>query len=300
MEIREVHGHEALARWVELRNSLFPHDFPESVQVLALARAREVGHVNLLALAEDEPVGVAMLGDDPGTRVATHAYVEVGVVPDHRGRGIGTALFRDLSQRVRTRGHEGLECEALVSDHGTVEWLARRAFVEQRRHPQLLLEAEDALGDAPLPAGIVLHDLGSRSDLIEGMFEVAREAFVDYPAPISGQAATYSDWQVYELGAEGIDVELSLVAEQDGSVRGYSTVLAQPDPDEALHKMTCVLPSAGDDLAAALVHELVERARAAGRRRVVAWALTPAMEGVFSQLGFRPGDQSVVFRGPLL
>ena len=71
-----AHGHEALARWVEGRNALFPHDYPDSVQVLALARARELGHVNLLALVDDEPVGVAMLSDDPGTQAAAHAYAD--------------------------------------------------------------------------------------------------------------------------------------------------------------------------------------------------------------------------------
>ena len=90
-----MHGYEALVRWVDLRNSLFPHD-PDSVQVLALARAREAGHVNLIAYVDDEPVGVAMIGDDPGTQASTHAYVEVGIVPSFRGRGIGTALFRDV------------------------------------------------------------------------------------------------------------------------------------------------------------------------------------------------------------
>jgi ribosomal protein S18 acetylase RimI-like enzyme len=299
VEIREVHGHEALARWVEVRNPLFPFD-PDSVQVLALSRAREPGHVNLLALLDDEPVGVAMIGDDPGTRASTHAFVEVGVVPEHRGRGIGTALFRDVSLRVMTRGHEGLECEALASDARTLDWLTRRGFRELRRHPQLVLEAEDPLADAPLPRGVAGHAVGSRPDLIQGMFEVARASYADYPSPRSGQAATYTDWQVYELGADAIDVDLSLVAERDGSVLGYSIVIAPPSTDEARHKMTCVLPTAGDELAAALVREVVVRARGAGRRRVVAWALTPAMEDVFSRLGFRPGDETVMLQGPLL
>jgi N-acetylglutamate synthase-like GNAT family acetyltransferase len=256
--------------------------------------------VNLLACVDDEPVGVAMLGDDPGTRVASHAYVEVGVVPEHRGRGVGTALFHDLSLRVLTRGHEGLECEALAGDTRSVGWLTRRGFHELRRHPQLVLEPEDAVGEAPLPAGVGLHAVGSRPDLIAGMFEVAQAAYGDYPSPLGGQAATYTDWQVYELGADATDVELSLVAEQDGAVCGYSTVIALPDGEEALHRMTCVLPSAGDELAAALVREVVVRARAAGRRRVVAWALTSAMTGVFARLGFRAGEESVIFRGPLL
>src|SRR5688500_12979523 len=190
VEIREVHGHEALARWVEVRNALFPHD-PDSVQVLALSRAREVGHVNLLALVDGEPVGVAMLGDDPGTRASTHAYVEVGVVPEYRGRGVGTALFRDVSLRVLTRGHEGLQCDALASDSQSLDWLTRRGFREQRRHAQFVLAESDPLADAPLPAGVAMHSLGSRPDLLEGMFHVAQTVYPELPSPLSGQAGTY-------------------------------------------------------------------------------------------------------------
>ena len=294
-----MHGHEALARWVEVRNSLLPHD-PDSVQVLALSRAREPGHVNVLALENDEPVGVGMLGDDPGTRASTHAYVEVAVVPEHRGRGVGTALFRDLSLRVLTRGHEGLQCDALASDSRSLDWLARRGFREQRRHPQFVLVEGDALDDAPLPAGVALHPIGSRPDLLDGMFEVAQAAYRDLPGPRGGQAATYTEWQVYELGPEALDLELSLVAEREGEVVGYSTLVAPTDDDAALHGMTCVRPRALEGLTAALVRELTERARAAGRRRIVAWAITPTMAHVFAQLGFRAGEEIVAFRGPLL
>jgi ribosomal protein S18 acetylase RimI-like enzyme len=299
VEIREVHGYEALARWVEVRNSVFPHD-PDSTQVLALARAREANHVNLLALVDGEVVGVGMLGDDPGTRASTHAYVEVGVVPGHRGRGVGTALFRDLSRRVLGSGYEGLECEALVSDTRSLEWLTSRGFRELRRHTQLVLEADDAVGDAPVPAGLALHAVGLHPELIRGMFAVAEAAYAELPSPRSGQAGTFTAWQVYELGAEGLDLELSLVAERDGEVQGYSTVTTSSGSDDVLHRMTCVLPAAGAELAAALVREQVVRTRAAGRRRFAAWALTSSMEEVFSQLGFRAGEVSATLRGPLL
>lgn len=294
-----MHGYETLARWVEVRNSVFPHD-PDSAHILALARAREVGHVNLLALMDGEPVGVGMLGDDPGTQASTHAYVEVGVVPGHRGRGVGTALFRDLSLRVMSRGFEGLECEALAADTRSLDWLTTRGFRELRRHTQLLLDADVPLGDAPLADGVELHTVGSRADLIGGIFAVAQVAYAELPSPRSGQAGTFTEWQVYELGAEALDLELSLVAERHDKVLGYSTMTTPAGADEAFHRMTCVLPAAGTELAAALVREQVVRARAAGRRRFVAWALTPSMEEVFTRLGFHAGEVSVTLRGPLL
>jgi GNAT superfamily N-acetyltransferase len=299
VEIREVHGYEALGQWAAVRNSIFRLD-PESAQVLALVRAREVGHTNLLAVVNGEPVGVAMIPDDPGTRASTHAYVEVGVVPGHRGRGVGSALFHDVSQRVSNRGHEGLECEASAEDTATLDWLGRRGFREQRRHPQLVIGPDDPLAEAPVPDGVGLHAFGSRPDLIEGMFRVAQAIYPRFPSPRDGQAATFADWQVYELGDEDVDVELSLVAERDGDVQGYSMLTTPAGLDDAWHRVTCVLPTAGEELGAALVREQVARARAAGRKRVVSWALTPWTARVVAQLGFSAGEESVTLRGPLL
>jgi N-acetylglutamate synthase-like GNAT family acetyltransferase len=294
VEIREVHGYEELQRWVELRNAVFPDD-PDSAQATALIRARQIDHVNLLAFDEGRAVGMAKLADDPGS---THAYVEVGVVPERRGRGIGSALFHDVSRRAAARGQTGLECEAVLSDSPTVDWLRRRGFREQGRLRQLVLASGDPLGDAPAPQEVALHPLGSRPDLVGGMFEVAQAAYGELAGHRPGQADTLTEWQVYELGG-ALDLDLSLVAERDGDVLGYSTLLAPEGTTDAFHRMTCVLPGM-DAVATALVREQAVRAREAGRERVLSWALTPRIEGWLLALGFRVADESVTLRGPLL
>lgn len=292
-----MHGYEDLARWVTLRNAVFLDD-PDSVAALALIRARERGHVNLLALEDGEPVGIAMLADDPGSQTETHAYVEVGVVPERRGRGIGTALFSDISQRVQARGQLGLQCEALVSDSRTLDWLAQRGFEESYRLKQLVLAADDELADAPPPDGVVLHAIGAHPDLVGGMFEVAQASYGELAGPRAAQAPSRLEWQVYELGGE-VDLDLSLVAERDGGVLGYSTLHSSPGSPDAFHRMTCVLPDL-DAVARALLREQVVRAREERPRRMVAWALTTRSEGWLGSLGFRVCDESATLRGPLL
>lgn len=292
-----MHGYEELARWVDLRNAVFPDD-PDSVQVLALIRARQVGHVNLLAVDEGRPVGIAMLADDYGPEASTHAYVEVGVVPERRGEGIGSALFHDVSQRAQVRGRLGLECETLVSDSRTVDWLTRRGFREGGRLRQLALAADVPVAGASLPAGVALHSIASRPDLIGGMFEVAQAAYGELSGHRPDQVSSRIEWEVYELGGE-LDLDLSLVAERNGDVFGYSTLLAPPGATDAFLRMLCVLPGL-DAVAAALVREQVGRAREAGRLRILCWALSPRVEECLSSLGFRVADESVTLRGPLL
>jgi GNAT superfamily N-acetyltransferase len=294
VEIHDVHGYEELERWVELRNAVFPDD-PDSVQATALIRARQADHVNLLAFDDGRAVGFAKLADDPGS---THAYVEVGVVPDRRGEGIGSALFHDVSERAAAKGQTGLECEAVLSDSPTVEWLTRRGFREHGRLRQLVLEADDELADAPVPEGVALHALGSRTDLIGGMFEVAQAAYAELSGHRPAQADALLEWQVYELGGN-VDFDLSFVAERDGEVVGYSTLLAPEGTTDAFLRMTCVRPGCAG-VGAALVREQVVLTREAGRRRVLCWALSPQMEERLATLGFRVADESVTLRGPLL
>ena len=292
-----MHGYEELERWVQLRNAVFPDD-PDSVQVLTLIRARQTGHVNLLAVDEGRPVGMAMLSDDIGPEASTHAYVEVGVVPERRGEGIGSALFHDVSQRARERGQLGLECETLVSDSRTVDWLTRRGFVEESRLRQLVLADDDALSDAPLPKGVALHLIGSRPDLIDGMFEVAQAAYGELYGHRPAQVSSRIEWEVYELGG-AFDLDLSLVAERGGDVLGYATLLSPAGTTDAFLRMLCVLPGL-DAVAAALVREQVVQARKAGRQRVLAWALSPRIESCLTSIGSRVADESVTLRSPLL
>ena len=60
IEIRPASGYADLERWVATRNEVAPDD-PESTTMMALIRASELEHVNLLALLDGEAVGFAAL-----------------------------------------------------------------------------------------------------------------------------------------------------------------------------------------------------------------------------------------------
>ena len=86
VEIRPVSGYEELERWVEARNEVLPDD-PDSAQMMALVRARELDHVDLLAYEDREVAGTGMLAGDRASLESSHPYVEVTVRAGYRGRG---------------------------------------------------------------------------------------------------------------------------------------------------------------------------------------------------------------------
>ena len=100
IEIKAVSGYGDLERWVEARNDVLSDD-PHTAEMMALVRASELEHVDLLASEDGEIVGAGMLAGDPASTASTHPYVEVTVPRTYRGRGVGAALFQELSERAR-------------------------------------------------------------------------------------------------------------------------------------------------------------------------------------------------------
>ncbi|WP_424213717.1 GNAT family N-acetyltransferase [Streptomyces sp. BI20] len=67
------------------------------------------GHLMLIAYLDGEPVGmvsgVEMTHPDKGTEMCLY---ELSVAREHRRRGIGRALVRDLAEEARARGCYGM------------------------------------------------------------------------------------------------------------------------------------------------------------------------------------------------
>lgn len=300
IEVKPVSGYDDLALWVEIRNEAAPDD-PETVEMMALVRARELHRMDLLAFLDGEPAGAAFLAGDPASVAATHPYVDIRVREDVRGRGVGTALVAALAEGARAQGKLGFECSVLASDSHSLGYVERRGYEEIRRVDKWTL---DLTAEVPLhkpPGGVEIAWLAERPDLMNAMYDVATETYPEFGGWIGRQADTLQDWVVYELGNPALPVELTSIAVAGGGdVAGFSTFIRLPDERTASHRMVVVAPSwRGRGIARALVSAQLHGAKAAGYEQMVAWRRGVAPDRAFTQLGFEPGHSWIVFVGPL-
>jgi ribosomal protein S18 acetylase RimI-like enzyme len=300
IEIRPVSGMEQLERWVAVRNEVFPDD-PENVGMMALVRAQEPDHVNLLAYLDGEPAGTAMLADDPESQSSGRPWVEVNVPVRHRGRGVGTALFAAVAVHARDRGATGLACEVRADDAYSRAFLERRGFREYGRFEQCALElTADSLPDPVTPDGIKLTWLGDEPSLLQGMHAVAVVTYPELLSHRARQAESFLDWQVYELGSPNTLLDAVPVAVAGDEAVGFATMRRLLDNTVGEIRTVVVLPEwRRQGVASALIGGLLERARAGGMSRVVVWVRHSWPIELFRRLGFEVADGAILLQGPL-
>jgi GNAT superfamily N-acetyltransferase len=300
VEIHSVSGYDDLARWVRLRNEVEP-DEPEDPERMALVRANEPDHLDLIALDGDEPVGTGLLAGDRTSIDEQRPFTEVMVPPRHRGRGIGSALLAALSEQARSLGKEGLTCNVRAEDERSCEFMRRRGYVEYTRweHVGLDLGADVAPEDSP-SSEIELTTLLDRPDLVAGMWSVASAVYPELGGFVGRQAQTLADWTVYELGDPAVLLDASPVAVAGDTVVGFAITLDVGDGVTARHRMTAVLPDWRSRLSIPLTQAQIEAARAGGFRRLTARIRSRELHDQLVHCGFVPVRTTVGLRGPLV
>jgi ribosomal protein S18 acetylase RimI-like enzyme len=92
------------------------------------------GDAAVIAIADAFPVGAAwyrlFTADRPGYGFVDAATPElaIAVVPNARGRGVGTALIAALLERARTEGFTALSLSADLQNRGAIALYERHGF----------------------------------------------------------------------------------------------------------------------------------------------------------------------------
>jgi GNAT superfamily N-acetyltransferase len=301
IEIVPVSGMEQLERWVAIQNKVFPDD-PETTSMKALVRAQEAGHIDLLAYLNGEPVGIAMLSDDPESHSSGLPWVEVNVLPEHRGRGVGGALLGAVSSHARDHGATGLACKVRTNDAYSLAFLRRRGFVEYGRWEHCTLDlGSHRTTDPVIPDAIELAWFGDRPSLLEGMHAVAVATYPELGGHRARHAESFVDWQVYELGSPNTLLDVIPVALTGDQVVGFATMRKLLDGVTAEVRTVLVLPEwRRRGVASALLCAQLARARSAGMARVMVRVRHSWPIDLYRKLGFDVADGSIMFHGPLL
>lgn len=193
---------------------------------------------SLVAVESEHPVGLANLG----RREERTWLGGVGVVPDHRGSGVGESLTRMLLDQAREAGAREMVLEVIVENAPAIALYEKIGFTRTRELEVLTLAAAAAehaeareldLGEG---LGVVAaigsgHEPWQRAD--ETVLNLARHGSTPRGITLDGAAAVFSQDgdRVNLLQAAGDDAGLgALVAElrSRGSVSALNFPAGEP------------------------------------------------------------------------
>jgi GNAT superfamily N-acetyltransferase len=298
-----------LADYVRIRNTVAPEN-TDSLEQLAWQAATYPGE-GARFLAHDATgtaVGTATTG-----RIWMYGpeyerwWLGMWVLPEARGRGLGSALLAACSAAAREAGKLGFDTEVSAVHEDGLRFLARRGFVETDRSKMVRLELAGLAAPAvDQPPGIRLVTLADRPDLVAGVHATAVEAFPDIPyddEPLS--ALDLAGFVARDVERPGIPADAFWIALDDasGEVVGYASLsFAADSTTVAFHDMTAVRRAyRGRGIATAL------------KRATITWAVEHGLEALDTGndtenapmravnlgLGYAPLPDWVGLQGPL-
>jgi mycothiol synthase len=233
---------------------------------------------------------------------AAWAVAQADVVPNLRGRGIGTGLLAAISAVAAANGRSELQGEVRESDAKSRAYFERRGYVQVGGEQAVALDLaqHDPLPVEP-PPGVTIVSRQRRPELAEAMYDVAKEAEQDIPDAIPDRS--FEIWRSRELDRPSRDPALTFIALAGDEVIGYAGL--DEYGVDAFHGLTAVKRAwRGQGVATALKRSQIAAAKARGVKRLVTESeeRNTAMRRLNEKLGYRPAPSlsTVVLRGPSL
>ena len=296
IEVRQAQSDDEARLYLETHGRVFP-----GTGTLEGFRHRETtwNAVHFVAFLYGDPAGSGLTGPPTGSFL----WCGFGAIPEVRGRGVGTGLYRAVSGVARSRELAGLFLEVLQSDPGSLAWVHRRGFEEVERQEALVLELT-SLDPQPVdvPEGVEIVTRAERPDLVREMYEVGAAAARDIPGVDGAGNPSFESWSAFEIERPSRDPALCFVALADGRVVGFASL--DVFPDDVFHGLTAVARAwRGRGVGAALKRSQIAAAKERGVRRLLTESQhdNEPMRRLNEKLGFRPEPSmsTVVLRGPL-
>jgi GNAT superfamily N-acetyltransferase len=264
--------------WLAVRRAVLPDERAPSLE--ELKTFIKPGDAHLLADLDGELAGSGLMNrSDTGG-----AHLAPRVLPDKRGRGVGTALLKRLADLAVARGFERAGSHVAGADERSIAFARRFGFEVSRRDVKQVLSLA---GDARTPRdvdGVTFVTIASQPELLEAAYPVAQQGYEDMP--IEGVDIPLENW----LAEEATLPAGSFVALAGNEIIGYAGLMRWADePAKAEHGLTVVRRDwRGGGVAAGLKERQIAWAHANGLTELVTWTQTgnENMQAVNTRLGY--------------
>jgi mycothiol synthase len=285
---------------IDLYNAVHPHD-PAS-----LSEARETERqARDFAVFQAELDGT--LAGAAHVLLPTYTDVPLGhvyVLAEHRGRGVGQALYETVSRWAADHEATALGAHVQDDDAGSLAWAKERGFQERSREPFVELDLE-TFEPRPVepPDGVEIVTWAERPELARGIYEVACEAWPDIPGSEDETIEPFDLWLSVHMQGSGDRQEATFVAVADGEAVGYAKLsFWDAKPDTPFHDLTGVKRAwRGHGVARALKHTQLNWAKEQGYRylRTGNEERNEPIRRLNEQLGYKPIPGRIKLEGPI-
>jgi len=226
---------------------------------------------------------------------------DLAVVPARRRRGIGSALFAEISVWARGFGKTEIQGEVQESDAESRAFFERRGFVQTGGEKAVVLELDGIEPpEVEPPKGVRIVSRAEEPDRLDEMYALAVQADEDIPGSAGRQS--YERWRAMDIDRPNCLPELCFVALVEDEVVGYAFL--QASGERAFHGLTATRRDwRRKGVATALKHAEISAAKRAGFKRLLTESeeRNEPMRRLNEKLGFVPAPEwsTVVMRGPL-
>jgi mycothiol synthase len=261
VEVRAAKDDE-LEAYASVWNAITPME-PLDLERQREKRARDPHRLHLIAEDGGRVVGCGFAGP---SQSAGRGHLDPRVLPDHRRRGIGSALLRELAAHLASLDYGYASAHVDGADEGSLAFARRSGFEEVGRQ----VEQVRTLGDEPeprVPEGVRLVTVAERPELLRDAYDLAVEGYADMATSMP-VTVSLDDW----LAEEATLPEGSFVALHGDEIVGYSG-LCRLDLDSTAEDGLTVVRRAWRrrGLARALKEAELRWAAENGIREVVTW-----------------------------
>ena len=292
IDVRSVVNDDDLAAWAMLKSAVVPN---EPVTREQLRREDEPDRLLLLAARDGELAGCGIAAR---SSFGGRAFIAVRVLPEHRRRGVGTAVLAALAGHARSLGLSGVNAFVYADEPHSIAFAESIGLTDV----DFQLEQVRAVGDespAEIPAGLELVSLETRRDeLLEAAWPVALQGYEDMPIP-GGVIYKKETW----LRGEATRPAGSFAAFEGDEVVGYAGLVEHANGEKvAEHGLTVVRRDRrGRGYARALKRAQLHWAAANGVVEIVTWTQrgNEAMQALNRSLGYTDASKVITYQGPL-
>ena len=276
------------ARYVALANACYPEYGWTEAEVRHQDETWDHSRffrTRVMAEAGGELVGALDVSHSSGSFVPDTYWMEITVFPEHRRRGVGSALYQRLDEIVRSRNGRVLRIGVKESMTEGVRFVTKRGFTETKRDWESRLEVA-AFDEAPFAGaferiaaeGITVTTLAAElakdpESAMREAFELHEDCRADVP---STDPVTRHDPDHFKKEIEGpnaLPEAYFIAVDRDGRYVGESNLWASlEDPTFIWQGLTGVRRDArGKGVAMALKLHTVRYAKEQAKREIKTW-----------------------------